>query len=215
MGDQKVVKMISRLIVSTLSFFLFYGCNTPAPLALAPGTFAMRIVANESDHGELVALAKDTPGVIVSDAGEVVAEWLPVAENSRASQQLMKADQFITRERNGRPELLVVHGDCDLTEKHVKQAYFRGFTDPDGHPCVHVLATEEGSKFLRRLTRRNSPDKANNLTRHAAMVLRGQVYAVPKIESVISTQFIISTTSAKQATHLASILNGTDQPPPD
>lgn len=202
--------MTVRFAIASFSLFLLAGCNSPAQLA--PGTFAMCIAANVSDHGDVIAQSKDATDIVISDSGRVVAEWLPVAGKSKASQQLMEPHDFIIRERNGSTEILIVHGKFDLTEAHIKQAQFQGETDPaDGLPCVNVTTNSSGSSLLRQLTSTNSPNNADNHSRTAAMVIRGQVFALPSIEDVVHSRFIICTTSSDQAKNVAGILNGTVQ----
>lgn len=197
--------MKTRFAVIALLLLFVTGCTRPSPLA--PGTFAMRIAANEADHLEIIALAKDTPGKIVLKDGKTVAEWLPAAANSLASQQIGETDDFIIREVGGRTEVLLVHGAFDVTEGYIRTAAISDDTDADGHPYVEIMTNADGARLTRELTRSNLPDYANELYRNIAMVVRGQVYSLPRIEREVGSHVIISTTSPEHAEKIVAFLN--------
>ncbi|WP_339908459.1 SecDF P1 head subdomain-containing protein [Symmachiella dynata] len=204
--------ILSRSAFLAMIFFLLCGCSRPAPLT--PGTFAMCIAANEADHLEIIALAQETPGEIVLKDGEIVGEWLQVATNSLASQQIDETDDFIVREVNGGKEVLVVHSQFDLTEKYIRTATLSEEADIDGRPYVEIISNSDGARITRLLTRSNLPDYTNELYRNVAMVVRGQVFELPRLEYEVGSRFVISTTSPEHAAYIVAILNGKVQQPP-
>ncbi|QDT49915.1 hypothetical protein Pan258_39710 [Symmachiella dynata] len=204
--------ILSRSAFLAMTFFLLCGCSRPAPLT--PGTFAMCIAANEADHLEIIALAQETPGEIVLKDGEIVGEWLQVATNSLASQQIDETDDFIVREVNGGKEVLVVHSQFDLTESYLRTATLSDEADIDGRPYVEIISNSDGARITRLLTRSNLPDYTNELYRNVAMVVRGQVFELPRLEYEVGSRFVISTTSPEHAAYIVAILNGKVQQPP-
>ncbi|WP_145378143.1 SecDF P1 head subdomain-containing protein [Symmachiella dynata] len=168
----------------------------------------MCIAANEADHLELIALAQETPGEIVLKDGEIVGEWLQVATNSLASQQIDETDDFIVREVNGGKEVLVVHSQFDLTEKYIRTATLSGGPDGDGLPQVEIKISAAGAQMAHELLSSNAPDYLNELFRNVAIVVRGQVFSLPILETEIGSRFIISTTSQEHAAYIVAILNG-------
>ncbi|TWU07312.1 hypothetical protein CA54_57180 [Symmachiella macrocystis] len=204
--------ILSRIVLLAITLLLLCGCNRP--VRLTPGTFAMCIAANEADHLEIIALAKETPGAIVLKDGEIVGEWLQVAANSLASQQIDETDDFIVREENSVREVLVVHSQFDLTESYIRTATLSDEAISDGHPQVKITISAAGAQLAHELLSSNAPDYLNELFRNVAMVVRGQVFELPRLETEIGSRFVISTTAPENAAYIVAILNGKVQQPP-
>lgn len=211
-SDWNQIMFLSRSAFLAMTLLLLCGCSRP--VRLTPGTFAMCIAANEADHLEIIALAQETPGEIVLKDGEIVGEWLQVATNSLASQQIDETDDFIVREVNGGKEVLVVHSQFDLTEKYIRKAALSDEIDGDAQRHVEITISADGARLTHELLSSNAPDYLNELFRNVAMVVRGQVFELPRLETEIGSRFAISTTSPEHAAYIVASLNGKVQQPP-
>ncbi len=60
----------------------------------------------------------------------------------------------------------------------------------------------------------NAPDYTNELFRNVAMVVRWQVFELPRLETEIGYRFAFSKNSPDHAAYIVAILNGKVQQPP-
>lgn len=202
--------MALRLWVVLFTSIEVGGCvvGVRGPTGPLPCDFAVRIAANSQDHERLVELARSGQGSEVVDDGRVVAEWLPVWPGGPAEKDLSENNDkdIVWRDNDKARQVLVVHGDSDLTEEHATHVEY---VPQSKKPySVGVYLSEDGAKRISLLTGSHLPDSQTGFRRRAAMVVNGKIYSLPKIERTVRTKVALQADSDRDARKLEAILNG-------
>ena len=175
-----------------------------------PGAFEFRIAANSVDHSRLISLAGETEGREVRDEqGRVLGWWVPVREEMDVG--LLAALELTTRafDRDGISglELLVADDPYQIDNNLIVEV--TAGRDQGGRPNISFRLSEKGGEMMRGLTTENLPDPTTRRTRKLAILVNGEVYSTPAIQSTIGERGeITGDFTEKEAEDLASVLNG-------
>lgn len=149
------------------------------------GTLEFRIVANRTDHDDLIRAALDSPARQVRRNDRVEAVWVPLEE--RAEQQFQGDTRFATRPiPGGGTEILVVIDRQNVTGAYLTQA--RIGIDERGQDAVDFVFNNRGGDLFYRLTSDNQPDPTTGFKRNLGIILDGKLYSAPELNSPISTR---------------------------
>ncbi|MDR1478758.1 MAG: protein translocase subunit SecD [Planctomycetaceae bacterium] len=159
------------------------------------GALVFRIVASRAyaQDTNIISLAEPTVnssiGEIRDTKGELMAQWFPVYEGEEA--QFRGRQEFLTRERNGKLEVLVLCNDGeDVTGKYITDV---GRGSNGVQPGVTFNFDAAGAMKFGRLTDKNAKDPAQpQRLRHLGIILNEQIYSAPSLESRISDHGIIT-----------------------
>jgi SecD/SecF fusion protein len=174
------------------------------------GALEFRIVANPRDHADVIAVARDTKGKNVVIDGKVEAKWVPV-EKGRAGE--FASSNYVTRQgAGGRLELLVMtNTDEVVTGQYLRSA--QAGTDNMGKPCVLFSFDSKGGQLFGDLTTANLPDKVQDFHRQLAIILDGELYSAPSINSRIYDRGeITGNFTNEETTRLAAVLTAGQLP---
>ncbi|HEX3657402.1 MAG TPA: protein translocase subunit SecD [Pirellulales bacterium] len=168
------------------------------------GALEFRVTANERDHADVIAVAKETKGrnVIVDD--KVVAKWVPVDKESTSE---FGRDYVVRQGEGGRVEVLVMTNTPEVvTGQYLRTA--QAAKDQRGQPCVTFSFDSKGAQLFGDLTTSNLPDTVQNFHRHLAVILDGELITAPSINGRIYDRGEITSNSFtdEQTTRLAAVL---------
>ena len=178
------------------------------------GTLEFRILANETDHADVIAIAKKTEGRKVKDAsGKHIATWVPVTKD--------REDEFVTyrgiatRAQNYAGEesleILVVMDPYDVTGEFL-DGTSSGYDDRV-RPCVNFRFNTKGGHRFGGLTNDNLPSEVGDFKRHLGIILDGYLYSAPFINGPITTQGqITGDFTQKEVKDLVDVLNAGSLP---
>lgn len=152
------------------------------------GVLEFRVVANSFDHAEIQRLAAESRFAEkseVRDGDKVVARWVPVRSGAEASFQ---DPAFSVRQNaDGATEVLIVNDEFNVNEKHLTDAN-SGF-DNYGGRAINFRFDKKGAQLFGALSGANMPvdDGAGGQRfRHLAIILDGEVYSAPRLNSKIT-----------------------------
>lgn len=152
------------------------------------GSLEFRILATERDHKDLMerALADPSKDRLVDSSNRLLAWWVPVTAGKESSIAGYEKIALRTKKRGGREilEVLVVPDDCNVTGDYLSQA--TSGNDRMGKPCVNFAFDSEGAKRFGALTSTHLPDKLTGFTYKLGIILDGELYSAPGIQSTIS-----------------------------
>ncbi len=174
------------------------------------GVLEFRITANNNDprHKQLITLATNSPGTIITDGKRPMGQWVELD-----SAKMGSGDQgLVTRTTSdGRIEVLVVLDRFNVTGGFLTRA--TASYDQNLQPCVNFSFNSAGSALFGTLTGQNLPDPANQLTSRLGIVLDDTLLSAPTIRSTISSDGQI-TGSFKQedVEFLVGVLNAGSLP---
>ncbi|MBX3411354.1 MAG: protein translocase subunit SecD [Pirellulales bacterium] len=155
------------------------------------GTLEFRILANSTDHDDLIRLAEESTARQVRRGDSVVALWVPLDEGQDQQSILGDTNLATRRSPDGKSEVLVV-----IDKQNVNGGYLRSaIADNDaqtGRPSVGFLFDARGADLFYRLTSENSPDAVSGFKRRLAIILDGTIYSAPTIDSPIAERGQIS-----------------------
>ena len=181
------------------------------------GTLELRILANQHDHKSLIERAqREDAGVLKDAKGNVQAWWVPVHDATTLEGQQVGYPAIMpsleiakrTRKRGQREltEVLVVKDPFDVVGAYLEKA--APDRDDFGRPCVGFVLNAAGAQRLGALTSENVPDALQDFARRLAIIVDGQLYSAPAIESPISERGqITGSFTREQAAELADVLN--------
>jgi hypothetical protein len=182
------------------------------------GTLEFRILANHADHTRQIELARTLPPtsrLVAEPGGEVLARWVPVAEDK---QMPLRTDAEVvarTVRREGREvfEVLVVHDPLNIAGACVEDA--RADVDHQDAPCVSLVLTPEGGKLLSRLTTGNQANFVPSTFHKLGIIFNGQLISAPAIQDTTERHGMITGSFTKpEAEQLADVLRGGPLPVP-
>lgn len=150
-------------------------------------TMELRIAASPTEDAKIVQAAKEVVHNELHFDGELVAKWVPILKKKVDS--CLSNPHLVTRKiDNGRVQLLVLVGDDDITEQHVR-AIASG-RDRFGQFALGVRLDDPGSAKLRRLSSNNL--STDSRVRHAAVIMDGKVYGAAELVAALSDGFQIT-----------------------
>lgn len=155
------------------------------------GTLEFRILANSTDHNDLIRLAEESTARQVRRGENVVALWVPLEERQDQVSILSDTNLATRSTPDGKTEVLVV-----IDKQNVNGGYLRNsMPDNDsrtGRPAVSFLFDSRGADLFYRLTSENAPDPTTDFHRRLGILLDGYVYSAPNIDSPIAERGQIS-----------------------
>jgi hypothetical protein len=180
-----------------------------------PGTLEFRILASKEVDQVLVGQSLKHPAQAeVRDAsGKRVAWWVPVApghEKSFASyQDIVRRTQ--KQHRRETTEILVVADPCNVTGSYIIAARLQ--FNLCGEPGVSFTFNDAGGKLFAKLTGDHLPKKASDFTYKLGIILDGELFSAPSIQSTIGNKGqITGSFSEIDASDLAAVLNAGNLP---
>ncbi len=177
-------------VVVILGLVLFFGWQASAN-EFGGWTMELRAAANPVAHADIVGLANDAEGANVYRNGELVARWVPIAENK--SDELQKNAGILTRQgQDGVPELLVLVGANDVTQDDVRRLYHE--INSDGQIALRVDFNKESESKVFELTKGlvRLRDMTDGQAGYLAMIMDRQVYVVVGVSIAISSGCVIN-----------------------
>ncbi len=178
------------------------------------GTLEFRILANQTDHSDIISVAEKTEGRKVNDAaGNHIATWVPVTKGRDDEFVLFKG--IATRAQNYAGEesleILVVIDSSNVTGEYL-DGTSSGFDDRM-RPCVNFRFNARGGNRFGELTNENLPDEVGDFKRHLGIILDGDLYSAPFINGPITTRGqITGDFTQKEAKDLVDVLNAGSLP---
>ncbi len=180
------------------------------------GTLELRILANQRDHKSLIERAqREDAGVLKDAKGNVQAWWVPVhdattLEGRQAYPAFMPSLEIAkrTRKRGQREvtEVLVVKDPFDVVGAYLEEAALD--RDEFGQPCVGFVLNAAGAQRLGALSSDNLPDALQDFARRLGIIIDGQLYSAPPIQTTVSRRGqITGSFTREQAAELADVLN--------
>jgi SecD/SecF fusion protein len=180
----------------------------------SPG-LEFRILANRRDNKDVVerALAEPSKMEVRDRKGKRLAWWLPIKAGQEAAIKTYQEAVLRTRNNADRKttEVLVVNDANSITGAYLKVANVA--VDNQGKPCINFQFNNTGGKLLAELTEKHLPDKVTDRTHKLAIILDGEVYSAPAIQSVIRERGqITGSFTHEEVQELVSILNAGSLP---
>ncbi len=170
------------------------------------GLLSFRIVANPTDHRELVRAAERTPGRDVYLGGRLAGRWV------KAGDQVLgfPSEQAIYRSApDGSTQILVTIDPFDVDGRYLTRAA-AGY-DQRGSNAVDFNFDAVGAEKFRSLTSRNLPDESG-FHRNLGIILDGTMLSAPRLITTISSQGQITGVGQDEVEVLVSILNAGSLP---
>ena len=182
------------------------------------GTLEFRILASQRDpnHREIIDAAKvatDT-NELTDEQGALVAWWVPVDEGRE--DEFNFNQNIVTRTANvagvPRLEVLVLKDNFDVTGDYLDRSMESN--DEYGRPCVRFTFNTVGAKRFGVLTGNNLPvEGAQPYSQHLGIILNGDLYSAPTIQSRITGDGIIHGRFTKEEVEdLVNVLNAGSLP---
>jgi len=173
------------------------------------GTLEFRILANRKDHPEIIEQAMGEKSRIVRNkSGRELGRWVPIQAGQEdslnypeiARRQVKIGGKDVT-------EILVVSDPQNVTGEYLTST--RPDIDPKtARPCVDFTFNAQGAERFGRLTSDNLPDKAQDFTRKLGIILDGELYSAPSIQSTIYDRGqITGSFTQKEVEDLVAVLN--------
>ncbi len=158
------------------------------------GTLEFRILANRKDHESEIRRAEQLPEdqIYLRDAsGRPEAWWVPIAAGQE--DDVGPSGDVVIRERVFRGEkrlaVLVVQDPYNVNGGYLVRA--APGVDDEGKPAVNFTFNAIGGQKFGDLTSDNAPDRTSGFRRRLGIILDGEMYSAPSIESPIFERGII------------------------
>lgn len=183
------------------------------------GSLEFRILASREDDPRMIQDAEATSGVYVRLDDKIIARWVPLDDTpGNQAMDLAANSEFAVRKvaRGGKEvtEILVKMDDGeDVTGEYLSRASV-GIDDKTGNFAVDFQFNGAGAERFGRLTSNNLPD-AQNRGKHLAVILDGDVFTAPTINSVITDRGQITSpayTERPPVERLVEVLNAGSLP---
>ena len=195
------------------------------------GSLEFRILANRKDHTAVIerAEAQDAkakqenlppPTQVKDEQGKLLGWWVPLHEAEKGKEgadvwnypDTEIAKRLVKLRGREVKEVLVVKDEQNVTGQYLVQAT-PGQDARKGGPCVNFMFNAEGAARFYDLTSSNVPDTVGNFTRKLAIILDGEIYSAPSINSPISDRGeITGTFTVAQVQDLVNVLNAGSLP---
>jgi SecD/SecF fusion protein len=171
------------------------------------GVLEFRILANETDHRDVIKAAERSTGRDVYIAGRLVGRWVKADERLNVGRE----SQVMFRENDkGEREVLIVRDPFDVTGKYLRRAA-PGFDQ--GQLAVQFSFDSAGGEKFGQLTQKNLPDTATGFKRHLGIILDNLMLSAPTINSTIHENGIIQGSFTQpEVDFLVGVLNAGSLP---
>ena len=150
------------------------------------GTLEFRILASRRDsrHDRTVEQGEKTTGNTIRLDQRVIGRWVPVDPDEERT--IEGNSDFVTRrDASGRLQVLVIVERSDpVVGKYLSLA--RPDVDEYGKPSVSFGFNSRGAQLFGRLTSDNLPEADGRLARHLGIILDGELFSAPTIQSTIT-----------------------------
>ncbi len=181
---------------------------------VSAGTLEFRILANDTDHSDIISAARKTESNKVKDAaGNHIATWVPITKGRE--DEFVTYEGIATRAQNYAGEesleILVAMDDYNVTGEYLAGTS----TDYDRYmrPCVNFRFNAKGGHRFGGLTSDNVPEEVGGFERHLGIILNGYLYSAPTILARITTRGeITGTFTQEEAQDLVDVLNAGSLP---
>jgi SecD/SecF fusion protein len=162
------------------------AANRIADLVSRVGTLEFRILANTTDNKPLIerALSEPNKTVVTDSEGNRVAWWVPITEGQEASfpyPEIAKRPRTVGQKKI--TEILVVQDNYNVTGEYLDHA--KEGQDQRGKIDVEFVFTSKGGQLFGMLTNENKPDDVTGFKRKLGIILDGNLYSAPGINSPI------------------------------
>ncbi len=179
------------------------------------GNLEFRILANNRNDKEVIerALAEPSKMQIFDSSGNLLAWWVPVKSGEERSFASYSEIARRTRKMGEREitEILVVSDIYNVTGGYLTRA--EAGTDRKGQPCVNFTFNNDGGQLFGKLTGDNLPDKLTDFTYKLGIILDGELYSAPLIQSTIYDRGeITGSFTAQEVQELVNVLNAGSLP---
>lgn len=187
--------------------------NRIASIISRAGTLEFRILANRRNHAEVIAQAETQKGdKVVSKSGKLLGWWVPVQEKQEGSFPYPDIARRVVKV-HGKDQLQILVVNDNYNVKGDRLTSSKPGIDRTGRPCVNFAFDSAGADAFARLTGDNLPDKTQNFTSKLGIILDGQLYSAPSIQSTISDHGeITGGFSQKEVEDLVNVLNAGSLP---
>lgn len=179
------------------------------------GNLEFRILANKRNDNDVMerALADPSKMQILDSEGRRLAWWVPVRDKDKAS--FAGYPEIARRERTIGDrkvlEILVVTDDCNVTGAYLTRSDVG--SDRKGQPCVNFQFNNDGGQLFGQLTGDHLPDKVTDFTYKLGIILDGELYSAPSIQSTIFDRGEITGSFTKEEVQdLVNVLNAGSLP---
>jgi SecD/SecF fusion protein len=172
------------------------------------GTLEFRIIANPHDHKRIIELGRAEPlstKTVKDSEGNVLGWWVPV---QAAQERSFAADitRAIKHDDKTTLEVLVASDPHNVTGAYLVRVEREA--DQTGRPALGFTFNNTGGKLFGQLTGENLPDTVQNFHRRLGIILDGELYSAPHINSTISDRGIIQGHFTKEeVSDLANAMN--------
>lgn len=179
------------------------------------GNLEFRILANNRNDRDVIEQAKAEPSrmtIFDADGKTPLAWWVPVKTGEAKSFNYPEIAQR-TRKIGDREvtEILVVKDIYNVTGAYLTRADVG--SDRKGQPCVNFQFNSEGGQLFGELTGANLPDKVTDFTYKLGIILDGELYSAPSIQSTIFDRGEITGSFTKEEVQeLVNVLNAGSLP---
>ncbi|MGD0899264.1 MAG: hypothetical protein ABR915_15615, partial [Thermoguttaceae bacterium] len=159
-------------------------------LLARPGTLEFRVLADKRKDKAVIEQAQKDPSKaeVLDAAGKRLAWWVPVRTREAKGLAAYIDASWLTRKgaRDEDKDVLVVADPYNVTGEYLTKA--EAATDNNGHPCVGFTFNDAGGQLFAKLTGDHLPDKSGHVTYKLGIILDGELYSAPFIQSVISNR---------------------------
>ena len=175
------------------------------------GTLEFRILANDHDNKAIIDRAEKEPSKseVLDSAGKRIAWWVPVKAGRERGFTGFRGIGLRTHKQIGHDvtEVLAVADPCNVTGAYLMQAGVDR-NQNDGSPCVSFRLTDAGGKLFARLTGEHLPDWTADFNYKLGVIIDGELWSAPQINSTISDRGIIEGSFSKEeVSDLANAMN--------
>ena len=181
-------------------------------LVTSPGTLEFRILADAHHDKAIIdrAMKEPSKSEVLDSSGKKVAWWVPLKAGSERSvagtgyagiarRSKKSGDRDVT-------EILVVADAYNVTDAYLMRV--EASSDRRGQPCINFTFNAAGGKLFAKLTGDHLPDKLTGFSYKLGIILDGELYSAPGIQSVISDSGEITGSLTKEdASEIVDTLN--------
>ncbi len=179
------------------------------------GMLEFRVLASTDADKDLVdrALKNDSSTELLDSSKNRLAWWVPVHPDAEEDFAGYPDIARRTRKRDDREvvEVLVVADPYNVTGRYLTRA--EPDSDPGGRPTVSFTFNQAGGRLFGKLTGDHLPDRSADVRYRAGIILDGELFSAPAIQSAIFNKGVITGSFTKdEVSDLAEILNSGSLP---